>query len=472
MAGKKDYKRKRDDDQSAIELKGFPHHDEAERVLLGVMMLEADNIAPVLDVVTPEDFYRRHHFLIFQALVLLFERDDEIDPVLVADELIKRDELEDAGGYEYLDQLTHGIPRTTNIEHYANIVKEKAMLRKLAHFGQKLTEISISGEMDAMSAIGVAENSLQEFREGKVDHGFRDFGELVVETYETMRERAAKGDELVGLRTGFMDWDRMTAGLQKGDLIIVAARPAMGKTSFVLNVALNSAVKDGKNVALFSLEMPGAQLVMRLIGSEARVSISSLRTGKLMEEEWNRVALAVGELGQSNIFIEDSGESTVAQMRAQLKRLNSEYGVDLVVIDYLQLMSGSTLQQQQSRVQEVSAISRGLKIMAKEIDAPVIALSQLSRAAEQRSDKRPQLSDLRESGSIEQDADMVCFLYREDYYQEKEQVVDDKDPDEQEFGIAELIIAKHRNGATGSVNLAFFKKYTRFENYSEDMEFA
>ncbi|QTD50407.1 replicative DNA helicase [Sulfidibacter corallicola] len=464
-------KRKRDKEKPDIAVKGLPHNDEAERVLLGVMLLESDNIAQVLDNLKVEDFYRRSHFLIFQAMVILFEKNAEVDPILVSDELINRGELDEAGGYEYLDELTQGIPRTTNIEYYAQIVKEKSMLRKLAHLGQKITEAAIDGEMTAVDAIGVAENSLYEMREGEVDTGFRDFGALLTETYETMRERAALEGELVGLRTGFLDWDRMTAGLQKGDLIIVAARPAMGKTSFVLNVALNAAVKGNARVALFSLEMPGTQLVMRLIGSEARVSISSLRTGKLQEDEWSRVAHAVAELSSAKIYIEDSGESTVAQMRAQLKRVVAEEGIDLVVIDYLQLMSGSTLQQQQSRVQEVSAISRGLKVMAKEIDAPVIALSQLSRAAEQRSDHRPQLSDLRESGSIEQDADMVCFLYREDYYKEKEAVKDD-DEEEQEFGIAELIIAKHRNGSTGAVNLAFFKKYTKFENYSEEMEFA
>ncbi len=448
----------------------MPHHDEAERVLLGSMLLDSNNIPLVLESLKLESFYRKAHQLIFQAIVLLFERDDEVDPVLVSDELIKRNELQDVGGYEFIDDLTTGIPRTTNVAYYAGIIKEKAMLRNLAKFGQTLIDTAVGGDMGASEMIAGAETSLFDLREGEQSHGFKQFDPLLQESYKIIQDRANQ-EGLVGLTTGFMDFDRVTSGLQKGDLIIVAARPAMGKTSFCLNLALNSALKANANVAIYSLEMPATQLVMRLIGSEARVGISQLRSGKLQDDEWSRIAQCVGELSSCNLFIDDTGDSTVPKMRADLKRLDADIGIDLVVIDYLQLMSGSSLNAQQSRVQEVSAISRGLKILAKEINAPVIALSQLSRAAEQRSDHRPQLSDLRESGSIEQDADMVCFLFREDYYDEKNKTDEPMENPDEDFGIAELIIAKHRNGPTGKVNLAFFKKFTRFENYSDEMDF-
>ena len=449
----------------------MPHNDEAERVLLGAMLLDASNISLVLNGVQMEDLYRRSHQAIFKAVVSLFEADAEIDPVLVSEELIKNGELQIAGGYEYLDDLTRGIPRMANIEYYSVIVREKSLLRQLAHLGNRISKSAVESDANAVDAISAAENELFSLREGRVSHGFSELGTVLDETYQTIQERAANKAGFVGIRTGFLDFDRMTNGLQKGDLVIVAARPAMGKTSFCLNIALNASIIDKAKVAIFSLEMPASQLVTRLLGSEARVSISDLRSGNLNDNDWGNLGLAVAKLAESHIFIDDSGESTVAQMRAQLKRLKMDNGIDLVVIDYLQLMTGSSLYAQQSRVQEVSAISRGLKIMAKELNCPVVALSQLSRAAEQRSDHRPQLSDLRESGSIEQDADMVCFLYREDYYKEKAQDADEPfEGDNPEFGISELIIAKHRNGPTGKVNLAFFKQFTRFENYSDELD--
>lgn len=455
------------------ELKGLPHHDEAERVLLGSMLLDSGNIGQVLLHLRQDDFYHRHHQLIFRAILERFERDEEVDSVLISEELIKLGELQNAGGYEYLDDLTRGIPRTTNVGYYAGIVREKAMLRRIARFGQELTEEALTAETSPLDAISKAESTLFELREGDTAHGFRKLDELVKESYQIIQERAALKGGLIGLSTGFLDFDRYTCGLQKGDLVIIAARPAMGKTSFCLNIAVNAALHANARVAIYSLEMPSTQLTMRLLGSEARVGISALRAGKLSNEEWSRVGMAAAAMGETNIYIDDSGESTVSKMRAELKRLNMDAGVDLVIIDYLQLMTSSNLYSQQNRVQEVSAISRGLKIMAKEIDCPVLALSQLSRAAEQRSNHRPQLSDLRESGSIEQDADMVCFLYREDYYNEKNKDSSlPPDSDEGEFGLAELKIAKHRNGPTGTINLAFFKKFTRFENYSDDLGYA
>ncbi|MDJ0839362.1 MAG: replicative DNA helicase [Acidobacteriota bacterium] len=458
-------------DAIQVELKGMPHHDEAERVCLGSMLLESNNIAQVLDLVKPDDFYRRSHQLIFKSIVVLFEANSEVDPVLLSDELLKQNELQNAGGLEYLDALTEGIPRTTNIEYYAGIVKEKSMLRRLVTLGQELSQKALLPETLANEAINEAEGFLFKLREGDGAAGFQDFPSLLNESYQIIEKRAENKGELVGLTSGFADFDRMTNGMHDGDLMIVAARPAMGKTSFCLNVGLNAALKGAK-VVIYSLEMPASQLVMRLLGSEARVGISSLRSGNLSGDEWNRLGTTVAALNDCQIFIEDSGESTVAKMRADLKRLKMEKGVDLVIIDYLQLMSGSAVNAQQSRVQEVSAISRGLKIMAKEVNCPVIALSQLSRAAEQRSDHRPQLSDLRESGSIEQDADIVTFLFREDYYKEKTKEEGAQPQSDEDFGVAELIIAKHRNGPTGVIELAFFKKFTRFENYSDEMEYA
>ena len=456
----------------AVESHGMPHNDRAEQVLLGAVLLDSGNIPQVMDKVKVEDFYRQRHQVIYRTVISMFESDQEVDTVLVCDELIKLGTLHEAGGEEYVDSLIEGIPRTANLGYYAGVVKEKSMLRNLAKFGQELIKNAMETENTAMEVLSSAETGLFDLREGEATHGFKQLTNLLDESYAIIQERASNDGGLVGLNTGFIDYDRVTNGLQKGDLIIVAARPAMGKTSFCLNIAMNSALKANANVAIYSLEMPAHQLAMRLIGSEARVSISSLRSGQLRDDEWNRVANGVAALGEANIYIDDSGDATVAKMRADLKRLDADIGVDLVVIDYLQLMSGSTLNAQQSRVQEVSAISRGLKILAKEVNAPVIALSQLSRAAEQRTDKRPMLSDLRESGSIEQDADMVCFLYREDYYSEKSTSDTPQDAPDEEFGIAELIIAKHRNGPTGKVNLAFFKKYTRFENYSDDIEFG
>lgn len=454
------------------ERRGLPHNHEAECVVLGAMMLESNNVSDVLDVTSVEDFYRPAHQMIFRAIVTLFEANQEIDTLLVSEQLAKQDELHQIGGLEYLDRLTHGIPRLANVRYYAGIVHEKALLRKLIHVGSELRDKALEPQSTAADLMADAESTIFELREGKDESGFKRFDDLLIESYKGFEERAAQEGELVGLKTGFIDYDRMTSGLQKGDLIIVAARPAMGKTSFVLNVALNVALKnENAGVAIFSLEMPASQLTMRLIGSEARVGISALRSGRLQDDDWNRIGAAVANLGQAKLYIEDSGDITVAQMRAALKRLKMKEPLDLIVIDYLQLMSGSSIQAAQGRVNEVSAISRGLKMMAKDLDCPVIALSQLSRAAEQRADHRPQLADLRESGSIEQDADMVAFLFREDYYKEKSNDVNEETDDE-EFGIAELIIAKHRNGPTGKIDLAFFKKYTRFENYSDEMEFA
>ncbi|MCB1045279.1 MAG: replicative DNA helicase [Acidobacteria bacterium] len=452
--------------EHVIDSKKLPYNEDAERVLIGAMLIDASNTGEVVARISKDDFHLGHHKSIYEAALSVFEKTENIDVLMLADELERRGELYKVGGYDYLNELTVGIPRVTNIEHYAQIVKEKALLRRLAVLGQEITKNALAGEQDAVDAIDHAEHSVAALREGDQSHEFTLFPDSLQDTFQLIQERAALKGELIGLPTGFLDLDRKTSGLHRGDLIIVAARPAMGKTSFCLNLAVNAALRANAKVAVFSLEMPSSQLTMRLLGSEARVGISELRSGRLENSDWDRLSTVMPELTKARIFIEDSGDINVYLMRAKLKRLQRDEGLDLVVIDYLQLMSGTNRSAQQNRTQEVSEISRGLKIMAKELNVPVIALSQLSRAAEQRSDHRPQLADLRESGSIEQDADMVCFLYRDDYYRkQKDEAI--QTVHEDDYGLAELIIAKHRNGPTGVIKLAFFKKFTRFENYSE-----
>jgi len=457
-------------DQERFELKGMPHNEEAERVCLGSILLESANTSIAVEHLAHTDFYRQAHKLICEAIFALFNSNAEIDPVLVGDQLVKMGQLANAGGLEYLDALTEGIPRTGNLPHYIKVIKEKAQLRKMARFGQDLSQEALLPETVPNEALARAEDRLFDLREGgSSGRGFTRLNDALTESYRHVEMLSQNKGELAGLSTGFSDLDRITNGLHPGDLIIVAARPAMGKTSFCMNVGLNAAL-NGSKVAIYSLEMPTAQLTTRMMGSEARVGISALRSGRLRSEDWSRLGGIVSQMSDAHLFIEDSGDSTVPVMRAELKRHKKKHGLDLIIIDYLQLMTHSSHQAQQSRVQEVSAISRGLKALAKETGCPVIALSQLSRAVEQRTDKRPMLSDLRESGSIEQDADMVCFLYRDDYYNDKD--ADGAVYNQDDFSMTELIIAKHRNGPTGKIDLAFFKQFTRFENYSDDIDYT
>ncbi|MCB1051678.1 MAG: replicative DNA helicase [Acidobacteria bacterium] len=451
---------------TALETKSLPHNDEAERVLLGAMLLDRSKVSDVLGRVRQEEFYRKNHQVIYTAILRLFEKDEAVDPLLVADELERNGEFHEAGGYEYLNELTQGIPKMANVEYYATIVKQKSLLRQLAQLGQKISMAAVSGEVEPENVVSEAEAALSGLHDSGDRHDFQVFSNVLEETFHLIQERSQVKGNMIGIPTGFMDFDKMTSGMQKGDLVIVAARPAMGKTSFCMNLAIHAALRGQARVAVFSLEMPAAQLAMRLVGSEARLGISELRSGRLQQDEWQVLADAVGRLSSAQIYIDDAGDLNVFQMRAKLKKLQKDRGLDMVIIDYLQLMSGSSLTASQNRTQEVSEISRGLKVMAKELGVPVIALSQLSRAAEHRSDHRPQLADLRESGSIEQDADMVCFLFREDYYKRKKEgeVGSEADSGDPDVGISELIIAKHRNGPTGTVKLLFFKKYTRFEN--------
>ncbi len=345
-----------------------------------------------------------------------------------------------------------GVPRITNVEHWSRIIKEKAVLRNLIHAGNRIVQSCLEGEEEAAALLDQAEQSIFSIAEKRIRAGFQSMREIVKESFRTIDQLSQSKDVVTGLATGFVDIDEMTSGLQKGDLVIVAARPAMGKTSFCLNVAQHVALRVGETVGLFSLEMSKEQLALRLLCADARIDAHRLRTGKLNEKDWARLAKSYNDLSQSRLFIDDSATISPLEMRAKCRRLKAEHGLALIIVDYLQLVTSAG--RSENRQQELSAISRSMKGLAKELACPVIALSQLSRAPEARTDRRPQLSDLRESGAIEQDADIVMFIYREEEYK----------PTDENRGIAEIIIGKQRNGPTGSRKLAFIKEFTRFEN--------
>ncbi len=404
------------------------------------------------EVLTRNDFYREAHRRIFEAMSALAERSQPIDLVTLKDELIKGTALEGVGGAAYLASLLDGVPRITNVEHWSRIIKEKAVLRNLIHASTRIVQECYEAEDDPALLLDRAEKAIFDIAEHRIRQGFVGIREIVKESFRTIDQLSQSKELVTGIPTGFVDLDEKTSGLQKGDLIIVAARPAMGKTSFCLNVAQYASIKTGETVGIFSLEMAKEQLVLRMLCSDARVDSHRLRTGNLQEKDWARLAKAYADLSSSHIFIDDSATLTPLEMRAKCRRLKAEHGLGLVVVDYLQLMSGAG--RVENRQQEIAAISRSMKGLAKELSVPVIALSQLSRAPEARTEKRPQLSDLRESGGLEQDADIVMFIFREEEY---------KATDENR-GIAELIVGKQRNGPTGTVRLAFIKEFTRFEN--------
>ena len=404
------------------------------------------------EVLTRNDFYREAHRRIFEAMSALAERSQPIDLVTLKDELTKASALEGVGGAAYLASLLDGVPRITNVEHWSRIIKEKAVLRNLIHASTRIVQECYEAEDDPAQLLDRAEKAIFEIAEHRIRQGFVGIREIVKESFRTIDQLSQSKELVTGIPTGFVDLDEKTSGLQKGDLIIVAARPAMGKTSFCLNVAQYASIKTGETVGIFSLEMAKEQLVLRMLCSDARVDSHRLRTGNLQEKDWARLAKAYADLSASHIFIDDSSTLTPLEMRAKCRRLKAENGLGLVVVDYLQLMSGAG--RVENRQQEIAQISRSMKGLAKELSVPVIALSQLSRAPEARTDKRPQLSDLRESGGIEQDADIVMFIFREEEY---------KASDENR-GIADIIIGKQRNGPTGTVRLAFIKEFTRFEN--------
>jgi replicative DNA helicase len=435
--------------------KPLPSSPESERVILGAILLDNTLISQGIELLSADDFYSPLHRRVFRAMSHLFERGDKIDPILIGEELRKEGQLENIGGVATITNLTYGLPHFSNIAHYAKIVHDKAVIRNLIKVCNNVVSEALSEEEDAEVVLDHAEQAIFALADERTRQGFSHIKPVAESVLAKVQEYARRESHaLTGLSTGFRDLDQMTSGLQRTDLIIVAARPSMGKTALCLTLAQNAATLDNAVVAVFSLEMSKEQLVMRMLSSEARVDAHRFRSGYLSRDEWGRLAEAIGTLSEAKIFIDDTAGISVLEMRAKTRRLIAEQKkLDLIVVDYLQLMSGS--RRTESRQQEVSAISRELKGLAKELGVPVVALSQLSRAPEARNPPKPMMSDLRESGSIEQDADVVAFIYRDDYYK----------PTEENAGIAELIISKQRNGPTGTVKLAFLKEFTRFENY-------
>ena len=439
-----------------------PYAPEAEISVIGGMLIDGDAVAKALEVVDDTMFYREANRRVYRGMSRLFQRGQVIDPVTLGEELKKTDELEAVGGMAYIAELLDAVPTAANIEYHARIVRERALLRRLIEASSAIIRDSYeSGERTVEEILDEAEQRIFQVAQSHERGGFVWIKKILYPTFEKIEQlQAAKGG-ITGVATGFLDLDELTGGFQKGDLVIVAARPSMGKTAFVTGVALQAAIAHRVPVALFSLEMSKEQLVQRMLCTEAVVDLGRLMRGRLTDDDFVQLAQAAGHLNTAPIWVDDSGTLTVLEMRAKARRLKADQpDLGLVVVDYIQLMGVAAAAE--NRQQEVSAISRGLKALAKELGVPIIALSQLSRAPEQRSDHRPQLSDLRESGSLEQDADVVMFLYRPEYY------VTSQDAREKDLvGRAELIIGKQRNGPTGSVDLFFRKECTRFEPLSE-----
>ena len=439
-----------------------PHSIEAEQSVLGSIFLDPETVVNVLEYLETSDFYRKNHQIIFDAILQLNNRNEAIDVVTIANELDTKNQLENAGGMEYLAELAVAVPTSANVEYYAKIVEEKSILRNLI---RSATEIVRKGyeEGDELAVmLDSAEQNILQVSERRNRSGFIRISDVVSASLQNIESLAQQSDDVTGVPTGYIALDKMTAGLQKDELIILAARPAVGKTAFALNIAQNVATKADQVVAIFSLEMGAESLVNRMLCAEGNIDAGHLRTGQLSEDEWSNLIMAMGTLGQSKIFIDDTPGIRIAEIRAKSRRLLQEQGkLGLIVIDYLQLIEGNN---RESRQQEVSDISRQLKKLAKELKVPVIALSQLSRGVEQRQDKRPVLSDIRESGSIEQDADIVAFLYRDDYYEREGG--EEPERDEQENNVVEVIIEKNRSGARGTVKLLFKKEFNKFSSMS------
>ncbi|WP_444313217.1 replicative DNA helicase [Megasphaera sp.] len=435
-----------------------PQNVEAEQAVLGAMLLSHDAVIVAMEKLQSQDFYRDVHRIIFEAMEHLHRENKEIDVITLPDELKRMKKLDDVGGLEYVLNLPNLVGSAANIEYYANIVAEKALARNLISTCTELTTEAYDGQQETEALLDDAERRILQLSDTKNRGDFASVGAVVEVTLDKITKLYENKAGLTGLPTGFRDLDRMTSGLQPSDLILVAARPSMGKTAFTLNIAQNVGVRQHKTVAFFSLEMSQEQLVQRLLCQIAHIDSQKLRTGQLnSDEEWTRLTDACDKLYESPIYIDDTPGISVAEMRSKARRLKSEHGLDLIIVDYLQLMQGRNAE---SRQQEISEISRSLKALARELKVPLIALSQLSRSVESRQDKRPMLSDLRESGALEQDADIVSFLYREDYY--------DKETENQH--ITEVILAKHRNGPVGSVKLYFKNEFTLFLNLDTQHE--
>ncbi|ACA60698.1 replicative DNA helicase [Candidatus Desulforudis audaxviator] len=434
-----------------MELKRIPPQNiDAEQAVLGALFLEPEAFYRVADIIRPGDFYQHGHRLIYEAVVGLQEEGQPVDLVTVTDRLRRDGVLEKVGGAAYVASLVEMVPAATNIEYYARIIEEKALLRTLISVAARISEMGYDEREAADRLVDQAEQMIMELGARRTPGTFVPLKDILARALERIEQTYLNKGRIAGVPTGFVDLDRLCSGLQPTDLIILAARPSMGKTALALNIAYEVAARQGLPVALFSLEMGKEQLVNRLLCAEARVDQHRLRTGNLRDEDWERLTEAAAQLQDVPLFIDDTGGASLRDIRARAKRLQAERGLALVIIDYVQLMQPN--RRAENRQQEIAQISRGLKELAKELDVPVLALSQLSRAVEQRQEKRPQMSDLRESGSLEQDADVVLFIYREEYYR----------PETDRKAIAEIIVAKQRNGPVGTVELGFFKEFPRF----------
>jgi replicative DNA helicase len=435
-----------------------PQNIEAEQSVLGAIMIENDAFPKIIEIITREDFYRESHRKIFDAMIELFEKNEPIDLVTIAEELRKRNDIEAVGGEEYLSALASQVPTAANIKYHSKIIREKSLMRSLIKSASDIAGKVYEDNLDADELVDNAERIIFNISDKRIKASFVTLKDLIKDSFETIEHLYDKKSAITGVASGFTQLDELTSGFQKGDLIVIGGRPSMGKTAFSLDIARQVGVELKEPVAIFSLEMSKEQLALRMLCSEARVDSNKVRKGMINKhEDWNRLTNAAGRLTEAPIFIDDSSNINVLEMRAKARRLKLEHkGLSLIVVDYLQLMRGRG-GFDKNREQEISEISRSLKALSKELEVPVIALSQLNRGVEQRNDKRPNLSDLRESGAIEQDADVIIFLYRDEFYNK----------DSNDRGKAEINVAKQRNGPTRTINLAFFPQYTRFENYSD-----
>ncbi|HXV27581.1 MAG TPA: replicative DNA helicase [bacterium] len=429
-----------------------PQSRDAEVSVLGAMLFEEEALVKAIEILKPPFFYEENHRAIFEAMQTLFDKNQPVDLVTVSEELRRRKKLEDVGGVSYLTHLTTQVPTAAHVVHYAHLVKEKALLRALIQNATDIVQQSFEPDTDVVDLIDRAEQLIFDVSQNQIEGKFYSFKEIVHNSMETIDKLYQRKEHVTGLASGFHEFDTRTAGLQPSDLIIVAGRPSMGKSAFVSSLCEHIGVVLKKPIAFFSLEMSKEQLVQRMLCSHARIDAQKVRTGYLSHQDWPKLTSAAGKLSEAPLFIDDTPGQTVMEVRAKARRMKMQYDIQLVVVDYLQLMQGAS--HAESRQQEISEISRSLKALARELRVPVIAVSQLSRAVESRTGNRPQLSDLRESGAIEQDADVVVFLFREEYYH----------PAEDNRNKAEAIIAKQRNGPTGSIDLLFLKEWTRFDN--------
>ena len=443
-----------------MELGKVPPHDvEAEQAIVGSMLTDRDAVISAIEVLKPDDFYREDNKTIYEAILNLYNRSEPIDIITVRAELESMGRLDNVGGLEYLAELPEKVPTTANAAKYIKIVEEKSSLRRLIRTANEIIELGYNPTEDVDDIMEGAEKKIFNIMQDKDQKGYSPLKDVLVESFTKLEELYNRKQHITGVPSGFTDLDYRTAGFHGSELILIAARPAMGKTAFALNIATNAALRANVPVAVFSLEMSKEQLVNRILCSESMVDSNKIRTGKLDEEDWTKLAETIGPLSEAEMYIDDTPGINIMEIRAKCRKLKVEKNIGLVVIDYLQLIQG-TNKRNGSREQEISEISRSLKILAKELDVPVIALSQLSRAAEQRPDHRPMLSDLRESGAIEQDADIVMFLYRDDYY----------NPETEKKNVAEVIIAKHRGGSTGTVELLWLGNYTKFVNKAKGFD--